>query len=139
MSTLCFAPLGRVWYTEKVPKVILLLSCIKNDLCRFLLLLPFFSSPTFFWSISIFYSTIHYTVEPIFNNTSNSDDHCYNDRSENSLFFLYLSQSIYFCNNEYLYSFLQLDLRVQRKESTKIFHGKKIWSILFCLHCYGTN
>ena len=45
------------------------------------------------------------TVEPIFKNTSNSDNHFYNDRSENPRFFLYLSHSIYFCSNKYRYSF----------------------------------
>ena len=42
-----------------------------------------------------------YTVEPIFNDTSNSDNCCYNDRFANPRFFLSLSHVIYFYNNEY--------------------------------------
>ena len=41
------------------------------------------------------------TVEPIFNDISNSDNCCYNDRFINPRFFLSLSHVIYFYNNEY--------------------------------------
>ena len=41
------------------------------------------------------------TVEPIFNDISNSDNCCYNDRFANPRFFLSLSHVIYFYNNEY--------------------------------------
>ena len=41
------------------------------------------------------------TVEPIFNDISNSDNYCYNDRFANPCFFLCLSHTIYFYNNEY--------------------------------------
>ena len=40
-------------------------------------------------------------VETIFNDISNSDNCCYNDRFENPRFFLYLSHVIHFHNNEY--------------------------------------
>ena len=41
------------------------------------------------------------TVEPIFNDISNSDKCCYNNRFANPRFSLYLSHTIYFYNDEY--------------------------------------
>ena len=41
------------------------------------------------------------SVEPIFNDISNSDNCCYYDRFANPRFFLSLSHVIYFYNNEY--------------------------------------
>ena len=40
-------------------------------------------------------------VQPIFNDISNSDNCCYNDRFANPRTFLSLSHVIYFYNNEY--------------------------------------
>ena len=40
------------------------------------------------------------TVEPIFNDISNSDNCCYNDRFANPRFFISLRPIIYFYNNE---------------------------------------
>ena len=79
-----------------------------------------------------------YTVEPIFNNTWKSNNRCYNDRSENPHFYLYLSYSIYFCNKEYQHCFPPV-IKTTRSEGTKIFHRKKISSILSCLQCYCAN
>ena len=45
--------------------------------------------------------SIVYTVEPIFNDISNSDNCCYSDRFANPRFFVYLSHVIYFYNDEY--------------------------------------
>ena len=59
---------------------------------QFLIIMSTYSSRT---------KSIAHTVEPIFNNISNSDNCCYNDRSANPHFFLYLSHKIYFYNNEY--------------------------------------
>ena len=58
------------------------------------------------------------TVEPIFNNTTNNNNHCYKDRSKNPRFFLYLSHSIYFCNKNDQYRFPPL-IKTTRSGSTK--------------------
>ena len=86
-------------------------------------------------------------MEPTFNNTSNSNNHYYNDRSENPCVFPLYKSLTFICNNEYEYCFPSVITTtryedMQRKESTKIFHilyRKKILSILSCLHCNGTN
>ena len=64
------------------------------------------------------------TVVPIFNDISNSDNCCYNDRFANPHFFLYLSHVIYFYNNEYKISLSSVitttwseSLGVKRKET----------------------
>ena len=70
----------------------------------------------FFKSEIAYMCRFRYTVEPIFNDTSNSDNCYYNDRFANPRFFLPLSHVIYFYNNEYknrfplLYFFCFLNL-----------------------------
>ena len=64
------------------------------------------------------------TVEPIFNDISNSDNCCYNDRFANPGLFLSLSHVIYFYNYEYKKSLSSVitttwseSLGVKRKET----------------------
>ena len=79
---------------------------------------------------------LHVSVEPIFNNTSKSDNYCYNDRSENPRFFLYyLSHSIYFRNKDHTFSPVTAEGTKKRKH--QVFIGKK--SRAFCLACIATT
>ena len=55
------------------------------------------------------------TVEPIFNDISNSDNCCYNDRFANPRFFLSLSHVIYFYNSEYKNRFPLLKRQLGQK------------------------
>ena len=75
-------------------------------------------------------------MKSIFNSTSNREHHCYNDRSENPCFFLYLSHSFYFCNIEYRYrippELMTTTLEGKKeKKAPKFLTGKK--SHAFCL------
>ena len=79
------------------------------------------------------------TVEPTFNDISNSDNCCYNDRFTNAPFFLYLSHVIHFHNNEYskslssvittTWSEMTESLGVKRKKRDKILREKTISNI----------
>ena len=70
------------------------------------------------------------TVEPIFN-TTNSGNHCFNDRVKKIPFFFYI---------QFISAKLTpLPACKNWKESTKTYNRKKILSILSCVHCYGTS
>ena len=72
-------------------------------------------------------------VEPIFNDTSNSDTCCYNDRFANPHFFLYLSHVICFYNNDYRKSLFSV-IRTTWSETTESLGVKtERNAIRFCM------